>query len=449
MWDFIVKWFLNDFLHINEIGSPLGTYHFVISILSLVFVVLFAYRFVFTIIGFFHKKVTFPVSEKKHKIAALICARNEENVIETGINSVRYQDYPQELIDIFVVADNCSDHTADVARSKGCIVVERNEPDKARKGWGMEYFFKKIIEDGSIHNYDAFIVLDADCIISKDFFSKMNDAYSTGKFEAVVGYPDTVNFNDNVVTSAYGYNYYRMVMSCHRPKAVLHVGDGGCGTGWLVSKELILKEGWDSHTLTEDAEYVTKMVTKGYKFGFCEDAKVYIEHPTNFFISCRQRIRCAKGSLINFCQNWFKLVWSFIKRPSMTKYDNICEILPYALVNIILTLVYQVWLVIDVLLGGDPQVAVMSFLSYIGFTVGGICVGSWFLAILITIREWKSINAPVYKVIFYIIIFPWFDIMAIPCAFLSLFMHVKWKKIPHKSTKDNKTLEDELRSLNK
>lgn len=445
MWDWLIN-LLRDYFGIAKLGTIQGNFFFVLQILNTLFVILFAYRFVFTLVGFFHKKVVYPESKKKHRIAALIFARNEESVIATGINSINIQDYPKEYIDKIVVAHNCTDNTAKIAKEKGCIVYEINEPDKPRKGWAMENFFKKIQEDHLIDNYDAFIILDADCIISKNFFTKMNDAYGTGKYEVIVGYPDTVNFNDNFISAAYGYNYYRLIMSCHRPKAVLNVGDGGCGTGWLISANIIKKEGWDSHTLTEDAEYVVALATKGYKFGFCEEAHVYIEHPTNFIISCRQRLRCAKGVLGVFVKRWGRLFLSFLKRPSMTKYDSLCEVFPYGIVNFTLTIAYQILaLVIALTSGGEAW----DFFKYIVSTCTGICIGSWFLAILITIREWKSINAPLPKVLLYILVFPWFDLLAIPISFLCLFMRVRWKKIPHKSTKDNDTLEDELHSLNK
>ena len=62
---------------------------------------------------------------KNHKFALLIAARNEENVIGNLLDSIKLQKYPKELIDIFVVADNCTDSTADIARKKGTIVFER------------------------------------------------------------------------------------------------------------------------------------------------------------------------------------------------------------------------------------------------------------------------------------------------------------------------------------
>lgn len=448
-----MDWFfdlLDMVFHYRDIGTPTGTFLFILSIINAAFVVFFAYRFIFTIIGFFHKKVTYPKSDKKYRIAGLIFARNEEKVLLNAINSMKAQDFNNGKNDIIVVANNCTDKTAEIAKNAGCIVYIRDNLDEQRKGYAMRYFFKKAKEDGLLDKYDGFVVLDADSIISRTYYSKINDCYATGKYEVITTYPDITNFDENFVSAAFGFNFYRMTMSCHRPKAVLGVGDTGCGTGWFISTNIIKKEGWDYVTLTEDAEFAVANIAKGYKFGFCEEAITYIEFPANFRISCRQRIRCAKGVLVDFVLYWGKLLWSFIKRPTFTKYDSLCEVFPYPLISFILTVSYQIFSLIYFLINPADNVnAWINFAIYIGTTIGGICVASWFVAILVTIREWKNIRAPLPKIILYALAFPWFDLLAIPLAFLSLFMHVTWKKIPHHSKKSNDTIDEELKSLNK
>ena len=84
----------------------------------------------YTVLGFFVTR-KFKPAKNLHKYAVLIPARNEEDVIGNLITSIRKQDYPSELVTIFVVADNCTDNTAKIARDMGAICYERfNDTDK-------------------------------------------------------------------------------------------------------------------------------------------------------------------------------------------------------------------------------------------------------------------------------------------------------------------------------
>ena len=89
---------------------------------------MFKYKSIYAVAGFFLTR-KFPPAKKQHKYAVLVAARNEEKVIGHLIDSVRAQDYPADLVTIFVVADNCSedDHTAEIARAKGAFCYERHD----------------------------------------------------------------------------------------------------------------------------------------------------------------------------------------------------------------------------------------------------------------------------------------------------------------------------------
>ena len=72
------------------------------------------------------------VAKKNHRYAVVVSARNESAVIGDLIHSIKVQNYPTELIDVFVIADNCTDNTADVAREAGAIVFKQLQH---RTGW--------------------------------------------------------------------------------------------------------------------------------------------------------------------------------------------------------------------------------------------------------------------------------------------------------------------------
>ena len=141
---------------------------------------LYKYRTVYKICGFFATR-KFPAAKKNHKYAVLVAARNEENVIGNLIDSIRNQNYPKELVDVFVVADNCEDHTAFLARKAGAVCYERSDQGHRTKGYALQFLVEKIREDYGIESYDGYFIFDADNLLEKDYISRMNDAFDSGE----------------------------------------------------------------------------------------------------------------------------------------------------------------------------------------------------------------------------------------------------------------------------
>ena len=97
--------------------------------------VCFLYQVVFFVIGALRGEVAPPKAKKLHRYAFFIAAHNEEAVIANLVRSIKDQDYPSELIEVFVVADACTDNTAQLAREAGAIVYERNDLARKGKSW--------------------------------------------------------------------------------------------------------------------------------------------------------------------------------------------------------------------------------------------------------------------------------------------------------------------------
>lgn len=119
----------------------------VIKLANYIFIIIFIFSYIYQLIVLYFAKEKNYRKFKKHKFAILIAARNEEKVIGNLIDSIKLQEYPKELIDIFVVADNCTDSTADIARKKETIVFERNNEEKIGKGYALDFLIKKIKDE--------------------------------------------------------------------------------------------------------------------------------------------------------------------------------------------------------------------------------------------------------------------------------------------------------------
>ncbi len=231
---------------------------------------------------------------KKHKFMAIIPAHNEEAVVANLIDSLKKQDYPKELLDIYVIADNCTDNTAKISREAGAIVLERFDETKKTKGYALQWFLnKKVAEDA---DYDAFCVFDADNIVMPDFFENMNKKLCQGE-EIVQGYRDIKNPTDSWISAGYAIFYWTMNRFYHLARYNLGLSPLINGTGFMVKFDIVKKEGWNTKTLTEDIEFSLKSIAKGRKLGWALDAKVYDEQPIGFKQSWSQRSRWTVGHL--------------------------------------------------------------------------------------------------------------------------------------------------------
>ena len=234
------------------------------------------------------------LTNKKHKFMAIIPAHNEEAVITNLIDSLKKQDYPKELLDIYVIADNCTDNTAKFSREAGAIVYERFDETKKTKGYAMQWFLNKKVEENA--DYDAFCVFDADNIVMPDFIENMNKKLCQGE-EIVQGYRDIKNPTDSWISAGYAIFYWTMNRFYHLARYNLGLSPLINGTGFMVKFDIIRKEGWDTKTLTEDIEFSLKSIAKGRKLGWAVDAKVYDEQPIGFKQSWSQRSRWTVGHL--------------------------------------------------------------------------------------------------------------------------------------------------------
>lgn len=231
---------------------------------------------------------------KDHRFMAVIPAHNEEAVVGNLIESLKNQTYSKELYDIYVIADNCTDRTAQIAREAGAIVYERFDPDKKTKGYALDWFLQqKIKEDAP---YDAFFVFDADNIVDKNFIKNMNKKLCQGE-DVVQGYRDIKNPTDSWITSGYAIFYWTMHRFYHLARYNIGLSPLLNGTGFMVRFDVIKPEGWKTLTLTEDIEFSLQRIIKGKRLGWATDAIVYDEQPVGFKQSWSQRSRWTVGHI--------------------------------------------------------------------------------------------------------------------------------------------------------
>ena len=432
---------------------------------------------------FFTRK--FKPAENYHKYAILIPGRNEEPVIANLIESIHKQDYPKELITVFVVADNCTDNTAKIAREHGAICYEHQNPNERTKGFALKYLFEQIQRDYGIDAFEGYFIFDADNLLKKDYISRMNDSFDAGE-KIITSYRSTKNFDESWVASLYAVHWLRSIRCKHRARSVLHLATNIQGTGFLFANEIV-KDGWKYTSLTEDRALTADCVVNGYEISYNDDAIFYDEQPVDVKVALRQRLRWAKGHLQAFKESgwglfknifidhytkhketdkWYNYLWRTIRHRFMS-FDTFAQLTPKNVISVFKWIIWNLFLfpftfyvagghlypfrngtelskIVRYFTGNvlvDIQPGWEGYLLCVALTIWirvfyrlGAYIANIAIAIYVFFIERKRImKVSLKKKIICCLAWPLFDIVDKYAKLVALFKKVEWKQIPHNS----------------
>lgn len=402
------------------------------TIVGLVFSVCFLYQVVFFFIGLIRGQVKIPPAKKRHTYAFFIAAHNEEAVIANLVKSIKDQDYPSELIDVFVVADACTDNTAQAAREAGAIVYERNDLSRKGKSWVMDYGFDRILREYP-GKHEAFFIFDADNLLSRDYVTIMNDAFDQG-YLALTSYRNSKNFGSSWISSAYATWFIREARYLNNARMICHTSCAVSGSGYLVSAKLIEgMKGWDFHTLTEDIQFSTFCAIHGVRIGYAP-AEFFDEQPVTLKASIKQRMRWTKGFyqvLFTYGRHMFKSIGKFHR---FAAYDMLMVVGPAMLLTLMCLLVNVTFIAVGSLSHGflatdaEIEMAIGSIIMMLAYMYGTFFV----MGLSTTITEWKHIHCPQkWRIFTNLFTFPLFMFTYVPLTVAALFLKVDWVPTPH------------------
>jgi cellulose synthase/poly-beta-1,6-N-acetylglucosamine synthase-like glycosyltransferase len=372
-----------------------------------------------------------------HRYAAVIAARNEQAVIGELIESLLAQNYPRRLLDVYVVADNCTDDTARAARKAGAFVYERFDQVHKGKGYAMDYLFRRLKTEGR-DGYDAYLVFDADNLVDPNFVAEMNKVFDKG-YDAVTCYRNSKNFGDNWISAGYSVWFLREARFLNFPRMLLGTNCAVSGTGFLVSAALIRENGgWPFHLLTEDIQFSVHCAVQGKRIGYCDKAVVYDEQPTTFRQSWDQRLRWSKGFYQVDGKYGLPLLRGCLRpgRRGSSCYDMLMTVAPGMLLTVLLLVFNAV--ILTACLTQPPYWADRIFDTTVEFILGALVnfyVGLFLYGLITVLSEWRHINARWFQKLGYLITFPLFMFTYIPISLAALVRRVEWKPIYHNATK--------------
>ena len=280
---------------------------------------LFLYQFCISVFGWFKRKEDgddkYPPS---NRFALIVAAYNEEVVVGNIVRNLKNLDYPKKLYDVFVVADNCSDNTAKVARDNGAYVYERFDGKLKGKGHALNWMFKQL--SGLKENYDAVCIFDADNLASPNFLKVMNRHLCKGH-KVIQAYLDSKNPFDTWISGSYSIAYWISNRLFQLPRHCLGLCCALGGTGFAMSADIVKEIGWNATCLTEDLEFSIQLVLKGMKVYWAHDASVYDEKPLTLAQSWKQRKRWMQGQADCACRYIGRLFRKTVKDKDIVALD--------------------------------------------------------------------------------------------------------------------------------
>ena len=347
-------------------------------------------------------KITTP----SKRFAVLVAAHNEHAVIGQLVDNLLDLNYPKDLYDIYVIADNCSDDTAKIAGEAGAIVCERFDNEKKSKGYALEWMFDRLFEmekSGTV--YDAVAIFDADNLVHPQFLMEMNNRLLKGD-RIIQGFLDAKNPYDTWVSGTFAIAFWVIDHVSHLAKTNIGLSAVLGGTGMCITIDILKKYGWRATCLTEDMEFTMKSLAEGIKTTWAHDAIVYDEKPLTFKQSWTQRKRWAQGQFDVAHRFIPKMLVEGWRRRDIRIWDGCIYLLQphFLMLSAIFILISYIQLAV-----GQFYTSIYSFMPSQLMTA--IMIGQYALPMIILVKVKAKLKAWFYLLLYPIFIYSWLPII--------------------------------------
>jgi len=235
-----------------------------------------------------------PPGRGQRRFAILIPAHDEERILGETLATIAHLDYPRRRISVHVVADNCNDRTAEVARAHGARVHERSDADRRGKGAALNWLTERVLAEENA--LDAVVIIDADSAVSTNFLQAMDARLGEGaQVVQARDVIDTSNPHPLVQLRALAFQLICGV----RPRAYAALGAtcGLYGTGMCLATAVASRYRWNERSVTEDLDMLLGFIEDGLHVVYAPEAAVRSPMPTSFTDAGPQALRWERGKL--------------------------------------------------------------------------------------------------------------------------------------------------------
>lgn len=265
------------FALVGGVLAVFGLYHVVVAVAA------FFYRP--------HRPAAAASGPPRSRLVVLVPAHDEAALIARCVRSLTAQTYPSDLYDVVVIADNCTDDTAAIARSAGADVLVRNEPNARGKGRALRWAIDQVVAREP--EPDGIVVVDADSVAVPEFLAALVQPFERGA-AAVQG--ESLLTEDGSPAAALRAAAFLLINRV-RPagRSVLGLPSNLAGNGMLFSRDLLRAHPWDAFTSAEDLEYSMKLRVAGVRPAFAGGAILHSPAAPSAEAAVHQQLRWEGG----------------------------------------------------------------------------------------------------------------------------------------------------------
>lgn len=314
-----------------------------------------------------------PPSPPTHRFDVLVPSHDEEVGIADTVKDLLAVDYPQALFRVIVIADNCTDATAQKAREAGARVMERHDPTQRGKGYALRWAFEQLLAEGAA---DAFVVVDADTVVTKNLLAAFSARLALGAqaMQADYGVRNPgASWRTRLMTIALAL--FHRVRGLGREALRVSCGLHGNGMGFAAA--LLREVPHDAFSLVEDLEYGVRLGQRGHRVWYVDEARVHGEMVSGEKASRSQRHRWEHGRrVLARTQGWPMLFRSLAQR-SLLQFDLAMDVLipplsrvvALAFLGLVASLAALYWL--------GAGAAAVSLFAFACVALGGYVLAGW------------------------------------------------------------------------
>lgn len=228
----------------------------------------------------------------RHRIAVLVPAHDEATLIGRCVRSLRAQTYPVDRRRIVVVADNCTDRTAEVAAAAGAEVLVRQDPAARGKGQALRWAMDRLLADP--WGADAVAVVDADSVADPELLSAL-EAHLAAGADVVQAEYLALSEDDTPRSALRGAAFLLFHRTRFAGRAVLGMACNLVGNGMLFSRRVLEEHPWEAFTGAEDLEHSMDLRLAGVRPVFAPSARVFAPVAAGGRGARTQRLRWEGG----------------------------------------------------------------------------------------------------------------------------------------------------------
>jgi 1,2-diacylglycerol 3-beta-glucosyltransferase len=282
------------------------------------------YLFALTLVALAAPRRSRPAFRTRRRFVVVVPAHNEEIGLGRTLTELSRLHWRADHLRVVVVADNCTDDTARVARQHGAEVMERHDTARRGKGYALDFAFRQLLTEPS-NAWHAAVVVDADTVVSPNLLDACSARFDAGARAVQATYLAFPRRGALSAITQTALTAIHVVRSTARERLGLSVGLKG--NGMAFTRALLATMPHRAYTRTEDLEFGVQLALAGVRVAYAGDTTVWGDMPVTDAVAARQRERWIGGRMEVAHHYLRRLVRSAVRHRSLMRADVALDLL--------------------------------------------------------------------------------------------------------------------------